>query len=93
MTDAATIAKGLTKAQRRAVMAMGAGWMTTAEMRPAATQASGDVLYQMHRRNPLCERQWATWGSERGQKRGEGYEYRLTPLGLAVRAHLQEQTP
>ncbi len=87
----AEIARKLTKARKNALVAMGQVWLTVSEMKPLATGSGCDVLYTMHLINPLCERRWAKWGGEPKQKRGEGYEYRLTSLGLAVRAHLQEK--
>jgi hypothetical protein len=78
------------KRNLRALPSQSGVWMTVAEMRGnGATGAGMDILYVYHHRDKLCERRWTRWGSEQGQKRGEGYEYSILPLGLAVRAHLQ----
>lgn len=91
--EIAAIAKDLRMRPRaRSLLAMSTTWATVSEMKPLATGSGCDVLYCMHLRQPLCERNWATWGGELGQRRSEGYEYRLTPLGLAVRAALTAQT-
>jgi hypothetical protein len=67
-------------------------WMTVSEMRSSGGTGAGlDILHVMNFRNPLCDRRWTRWGGEPEQKRGEGYEYSITPLGLAVRAHLKDQ--
>ena len=92
MTDPATIARSLSGPCVRNLHAMSNAWQTVSEMRHAGATGSGaDILYTMYYRQPICERRWTRWGSEPGQKRGEGYEYRLTPLGEAVRAILQEE--
>lgn len=92
MTDPATIARSLSEARKRNLLGMTEQWQTVSEMAwKGATGSGADTLYVMHHRLPLCERRWTRWGSEPGQKRGEGYEYRLTPLGEAVRAILQEE--
>jgi hypothetical protein len=94
MTDAtpeeiAAIVRGLTASMPKALSALSADfWQTAAEAKSKTSSASLDILYIMNGRAPLCERRWTKWGSEQGQKRGEGYEYRLTPLGLAVRKAL-----
>lgn len=88
----AEIAEKLTKAQRANLAALPDSpevWATVAEMRPRGATGSGmDVLHVFYAPR-LCDRVWTRWGNEPGQKAGEGYEYRITPLGLAVRAHLE----
>ena len=89
--DVEAIAGTLSKAQHRNLFALPddvAIWATVSEMRSrGATGAGMDVLHVFHR-PLLSERRWVTWGGERGQLRGEGYEYRITPHGLAVRSFL-----
>jgi len=60
-------------------------WAMVCEMQPNATGMGMTLLCT--RTPPLAERRWTSWGTDRGQglTRGEGYEYRLTELGLAVR--------
>ena len=91
----ADVAAKLTEAQRAALYALprrNETWLTVSEMRPGSTGANTDVLYVTYFDTPLCFRRWAKWGSDRvhNQKRGEGYEYTITPLGLAVRQHLEQ---
>lgn len=90
MTDPREIAAKLTKAQARCLCAMSTEWKTVSQMKPLATGSGCDVLYASHLNRPLCERRWACWGNEPKRKRGEGFEYRLTLLGLAVYAVLME---
>ena len=91
--DVGEIARGLTEAQRRNLLALSEQWQTVSEMRPYGATGSGmDILYVMHHRHRICDRRWTTWGDEPGQRRGEGYEYRIEPLGLAVRQHLTERS-
>lgn len=67
------------------------GWATVSEMKPAATGSGMDLLNVRYRGDDrLCEREWVRWGGEFGQKRGEGYQYRITPLGRAVRQFLRD---
>lgn len=82
----------LTASGKRNLMALPRdGWATVSEMKPAATGSGMDLLFvRTHRGDELCERRWTRWGSEGGQKRGEGYEYRITPLGSAVRAAIAQ---
>lgn len=81
MSDVERIAAGLSKSQPKALFALSAAaWLSAADVKHKTTATGLDVLYQMNRRNPLCER--------RTIRRLRGYEYRLTPLGLAVRNHL-----
>jgi|SRR6185312_5550356 len=97
MTEAQEIAARLSEAQRRALLALptdeGAR-LTCAEMRPVTNGAALDSLYMRYgawRRRALCARHWTRWGGEPGQKRGEGYEYEILPLGLEVRRILTEK--
>lgn len=85
----AELARGLTKSMPKALAALSADcWQTASEVRSKTSPASLDILYIMNH-DRLCDRRWTRWGGEQGQKRGEGYEYKLTELGAAVRAHLQ----
>jgi hypothetical protein len=89
--DIPAIAAKLSGPRKRALLALSAEvWKTASEVKHDATPASLDALYVTHFQRPLCERRWCKWGGERGQKRGEGYEYRLTLLGHAVRDYLKE---
>lgn len=94
-SEARDIAVGLTKAQARNLLALPKSdgvWLTVSEMRGDGATGSGmDLLWCYHLKTPLCVRRWAKWGDEPGQKRGVGYEYTATPLGLAVRAELERQ--
>ena len=78
----------LTPAQRRNLLALPwhpEAWATVSEMRhKGATGAGMDILHVYHGR-VFSTRRWAKWGAETGQKRGEGYEYAITPFGAAVR--------
>jgi len=88
MTDVAEIARGLTKAQARCLLAMTQQWQTVSEMRPSGATGSGcDLLFVRHS-GKFCARRWTRWGADAGQRSGAGYEYIITPLGLAVRAIL-----
>jgi len=95
--DLSKLAASLSDARRRALMALPKSegvWLTVSEMRGnGATGAGMDILYVYTRGlGQLCDRRWATWGPDRvnGQRRGEGYEYCITPLGLQLRRYLQE---
>ena len=86
MTDAATIAKGLTKARKTALWNLGTqpgrdGWQPAPR---DGWRRSGQACSQLVKID-LAERQM------NGRIMPPQPEYRLTPLGLAVRAHLQEQ--
>jgi len=91
-TDAALVERmkaGLTLAQKRNLLALPQSldvYATVSEMRGKGATGSGMDLLHVSNRPHLCERRWARWGSEPGQKRGEGYEYAITALGQAVRA-------
>jgi hypothetical protein len=82
MTNPHAIATGLTWAQREAFRWVdGALWQTAHEM-----GASGMALTLLCTRSPpLVDRKW--------NSNFDRYEYRLTPLGLAVRAILSPATP
>jgi len=92
MTDIDRIIAGLSEAERRNLCALpSTTWATVAEMRPKGATGYGmTILFVSHIGAKLCERRWTKWGGEIGQKRGEGYEYRLTENGIAVRARLQQ---
>lgn len=94
--QAAEIARSLTKAQARNLLALPRQpgiWLTVAEMKGAGATGFGlTVLWTMHRGASLLDRSWTKWGGESGQTRGEGYEYSITPLGLAVRAALIKES-
>lgn len=80
-----TSLNGLSAASRRTISAMHTSdtWMTHSEM-PGTT---GMALTLMAiRLDPWVERRWAEWGGEAGQKRGAGYEYRMTDRGREIRA-------
>ena len=85
------IIAGMSEAQKRNLLALpSTTWATVAEMRPKGATGSGmDILFISYLGSKLCERRWAKWGGEIGQKKGEGYEYRLTEKGQAVRARLE----
>ncbi len=95
MTDPASIAAKLSEAQRRCLRALPSQpniWATVSEMRGRGATGSGlDILYISNLDNNLCRRRWVKWGSEPGQIRGRGFEYTITPLGLAVKAHLESE--
>ncbi len=79
----------LSDAKRRNLMALSTTpgvWSTISEMRSNGATGSGMDLLHIAFWPPLCVRRWATWGSEPGQKRGEGYEYAITERGLEIRA-------
>lgn len=79
--DAEQIAASLTKAQREALFCFsGNARMTSGEA--GATGMAATLLCT--RTPPLAQRQWAAGLDQ--------YEYRLTPLGLAVRTILKGQT-
>jgi hypothetical protein len=79
--DIAKIAAGLTKAQREALSALSPEWQ------PAPSGVTRQSVAAL--KWDLCERGWP-----HGRKINcSPVEYRLTPLGLAVRAHLKEPTP
>jgi hypothetical protein len=84
----------MTKTQPRALAALPREgvWQTASELKHKTTAVSLDVLYIMGRVGPyrLCDRRWTRWGGEPGQKRGEGYEYTITPFGEAVRTALRD---
>lgn len=78
----------LSPASRRTMSAMHTsdGWMTYSEM---AEGVSAMALTLMAiRADPWIQRRRTEWGGEPGQKRGSGYEYRMTPRGREVRAAL-----
>lgn len=81
--------KCLTPSMPRALLALPHApgvWLTVSEMRHrGCTGSNVDVLHSMNLQNPLCLRRWRRWGGEPGQKRDVGYEYSITPLGVAVR--------
>lgn len=87
MTDIAKIAEGLTEAQREAVLRLGAD-----RYRPARElKVSGATLYSLWNRslgpnleapNTLVFRDYVDYPRL-------AYAYKLTDLGLAVRAHLE----
>lgn len=85
--------KELTEAQRRNLKALPRAadvWLTIAEMRSrGATGAGMDILHVFHSPK-LTERRWTKWGGEQGQRRGEGYEYRITEFGQRVRKLVEE---
>lgn len=87
MNRAELLASWLSESGRRNLLALPSeGWATVAEMKPAATGSGMDLLYvRTNRGEQLCDRRWARWGGEPGQKRGEGYEYSITALGEEVR--------
>ena len=75
--DIPAIAAQLSEAQRRAVMACDAQWFRLGKLR----QTANSLLYPTLNRPPLVERGGQALIAL----------FRLTPLGLAVRAHLEEQ--
>jgi hypothetical protein len=75
----------MSEASRRTLAGMHASdaFLTLSEMGEGPT---GMALTLMAcRTDPWVERRRATWGGEPGQKRGAGYEYRLTPRGREYR--------
>jgi hypothetical protein len=87
--------KWMTKTQPKALLALPpvGVWATASEMKHRTSSASLDILYIMRRGCGLeryCDRRWTRWGAERGQRRGEGYEYTITAFGEAVRAALRD---
>jgi len=91
MTDAATIAKGLTKAQREALLILtGGDWSTAGTAiylstgRIATKREQRAFSVGMGNMPELVERSQAM-----SSKLG-AMGLRLTPLGLTVRAYLQE---
>lgn len=82
--------KGLSPASRRTLGAMHTSdaWLTSSEL-PGTT---GMALTLMAiRTDPWVERRMAEWGGEPGQKRGAGYEYRMTPRGREIRAAIEAE--
>lgn len=81
--DPKTIAKRLTKAQRRTLLAIvwfePGVWLTYAAGGFTATAAN--ILLCFWRKNPLVERIWG----------GDAYRYRATDLGRAVAAELAQE--
>ena len=76
---------GMSPASRKTLAAMHTSdaWLTLSEMQPGVT---GMALTLMAiRTDPWVERRMTEWGGEPGQKRGAGYEYRLTATGRAYR--------
>jgi DNA-binding HxlR family transcriptional regulator len=78
----AAIAAKLTEAQRDVVSALTDAWAQTGGL-------TANWLYRQH--PELCERMIVPRPNSRGQMKKTA-DYRLTPLGLRVRQHLQEQT-
>jgi len=88
MTDVADIAGRLTKAQKAALFMAPATWATASEA--GMTGMAATLLCNIWR-PAIMERRWCSWGSDAQAciKGGAAYEYRITPLGLAVRVHIQ----
>ena len=82
MTDVEAIARNLTKAQRRAILGSGAEWTFLGHKTVHPSAAQSLKLYWPE----LAEYDWikktprSTYGKS---------AIRLTPLGLAVKAHLE----
>lgn len=77
MNNVAGIAANLTKAQAEAIEKCSSQWKRTT--------GTGKGLYKSAALAPLIEGQWTT-RPEDGRYR---QRVRLTPLGLAVKAHIQ----
>lgn len=89
--------KKLTPAQKRNLLALPQAndvWATVSEMRSkGATGAGMDILHVFYSPK-LSQRRWTRWGGEKGQKRGEGYEYAITAFGQRIRSLvIQEPRP
>ena len=76
---------GMSEGSKRTLLAMHVsdGWLTVSEMNPGASAMA--LTLMATRCDPWVQRRQAHWGCEEGQKRGKGYEYRLTPLGREYR--------
>jgi hypothetical protein len=79
---------GISAPMRRTMLAMplSEGWATFSEL-PDGVSAMALTLLSI-RTDPWIERRRTSWGGEPGQKRGSGYEYRITPRGRDVRTAL-----
>jgi hypothetical protein len=75
----------MSEASRRTLTGMHASdsFLTFSEMGPGPTSMA--LTLMACRTDPWVERRRTEWGGEPGQKRGAGYEYRLTPKGREYR--------
>lgn len=98
MSDPAKIAAGLTEAQRRAVRALSDAWLAGPNLPPPVIDAR--ALPSL-REAGLVEREFGDMGAPEYGAGADSisvhvsacWHFRLTPLGLAVRKHLQESKP
>ena len=83
--------RGASASTRRTMAAMhrSDAWLTHAEMKDGISSAALTLLST--RSDPWIERRRTEWGGEAGQKRGAGYEYRLTDRGREAVATLEAQ--
>jgi hypothetical protein len=83
----ALVVAELTSAQRRAAQLLSPTPMTAPEAGISPTTCAALARY----RPAIARRVFAEWGADpqNGRKRGCGYEYWLTPLGILVRQHLE----
>lgn len=81
MTDVAEIARGLTKAQRRAICALN-GETFTHWNRVYRQRRQRIAMHALNLHEPDRSGAITIWSN-----------IRLTPLGLAVRAHLTQEQP
>ena len=82
MTDVDSIVAGLSEAQRRALLAIGSDWTFTGKKTIHPSAANSLRLYH----NDLVDHNWIKPTTRHLYPKGA---YRLTPLGLAVRAKLE----